>query len=59
MRRDNDKCDVFKTAKRMDKTNQDIICEQCIKMMAELLGFTGRLDGDGISGKGKKQIPSS
>ena len=31
MRRDDQKCDVFKIAKKMVKTNQDIIAEQCIR----------------------------
>ena len=31
MWQDDQKCDMFKIAKRMDKTNQDIIGEQCIR----------------------------
>ena len=31
MQQDDQKCDVLKVAKSMVKTNQDIICEQCIR----------------------------
>ena len=35
MQEDNQKCDVFKTAKGMVKTNQNINCEQCIRSDVE------------------------
>ena len=40
MLRDDQKCDVFKIGKRMVKTNQDIIGEQCIRNDDGLLAVT-------------------
>ena len=40
MQRDDHKCDVFKSAKRMVKSNQDVVGEQCIRYGDDVLSVS-------------------
>ena len=42
LQRDEQKCDVFKIAKRMVKINQDIIGEQCIRNEDGVMEFSDK-----------------